>query len=73
MRKGENDCRNYFMMNLPKGYVAELGFELVTPGCNVRVLPTTLLRILLGRTFQTYTGTVAHRVQLGCVFSIART
>ena len=35
-RKGENDCRNDFMINLHGNYLAKLGFELVTPGSVVR-------------------------------------
>ena len=35
-RKGENDHRNDFMINLKESYVAELEFELVTPGSAVR-------------------------------------
>ena len=30
-RKGENNRRNYFMINLHVSFVAELGFEFETP------------------------------------------
>ena len=33
---GENDHRNHFMIYLQENYVAELGFELETPGSAVR-------------------------------------
>ena len=33
---GKNDYKNDFMINLHESYVAELGFELATPGSSVR-------------------------------------
>ena len=33
---GENGRKNYFMINLHEGYVAELEFKLATPGSAVR-------------------------------------
>ena len=35
-RKGENDGRKDFMISLQESFVAELGFELETPGSAVR-------------------------------------
>ena len=35
-QNGENDNRNNSMINLHERYVAELGFELATPGSAVR-------------------------------------
>ena len=35
-RKGEDGCRNNFMINLYERYAAELGFELAIPGSEVR-------------------------------------
>ena len=35
-QKGENDCRNYFMINLHESYAAELGFKHANPGSAVK-------------------------------------
>ena len=36
-RRGKNDHRNYFMINLHESYVAGLGLEFTTPGSAIRL------------------------------------